>query len=89
MKQWGLQILFGSSIRHFFSERQITRGGSAEGTSQTDTIRIQKNFGFNKVNSTQIRTQNYQNFGLTPPSGQKLYLKITIFSKFFHFLTPE
>ena len=38
-----------------------------------------------QLNSTQIRTQNYQNFGLTPPSGQKIFLKITIFSTFFSF----
>ena len=38
------------------------------------------------INSlAQIRTRNYQNLDLTPPSGQKLFLKIMIFSTFFHF----
>ena len=37
------------------------------------------------LNSTQIRTQNYQNFDLTPPSGQKYFLKNKIFLTIFVF----
>ena len=42
-----------------------------------------------QLNSTQIRAQNYQNFDLTPPSGQKLILKIMIFTTFLQFFGPR
>ena len=32
---------------------------------------------------------NYQNLDLRPPSGQKLILKIMIFSTFFHLFDPR
>ena len=42
-----------------------------------------------QLNWTQIRTQNCQKFHFTPSSGQKLFMKILIFSTSFHFLAPE
>ena len=32
---------------------------------------------------------NYENLDLRPPSGQKLFLKIMIFSTFFHSFDPR
>ena len=38
---------------------------------------------------THIGTRNYQNFELTPPSDQKLVLKIMVLSTLFHVFEPR
>ena len=51
----------------------MIRGGSAEEISKTI---------WSQLNSARIRTRNYQNLYLTPPSGKQLYWTIMIFQHF-------
>ena len=61
----------------------MSRGGSAEGTSQIDILRIKNPYAPTIFDPN--KNPELSKFGLTPPSGHKLFLKITIFSTFFHF----
>ena len=59
----------------------ICRVGSAEGTARIGAFNQIKTFCF-QLNSTQLRTWEYRNVTLLPPSGQKNFWKFRIFRKF-------